>query len=162
MRPLIERILGQMELMLLTGMKEVAYEAQEAEWCEVECPALVRLFVNKRGEFVRWILVAASREEAVGVLQGMQWAWDKRKTKPNTEERSIQKAVKLVVNIINAVLMDKIQEEEWKHEANKLGKYVRIVCDMIDALDCGVDGEDYPRVMYETTRILEGVEGEHH
>jgi hypothetical protein len=40
-----------MELMLLTGMDEVAYEAQEEEWCDVERPALVRLFVNKREEF---------------------------------------------------------------------------------------------------------------
>ena len=62
-RPVIERILLQMELMLLTGMDEVIDEAQEAEWSDVECPALVRLFVNKRGEFARWILDAASREE---------------------------------------------------------------------------------------------------
>ena len=31
MRPLIERILGQMELMLLTGMDDVSDEAQEEE-----------------------------------------------------------------------------------------------------------------------------------
>ena len=74
MRPVIERILGHMELMLLTGMDEVADEAQEEEWSDVECPALVRLFVNKRGEFARWILDAASREEVVGILKGMQWA----------------------------------------------------------------------------------------
>ena len=72
MRPVIERLLGQMELMLLTGIDEVADEAQEEEWSEVECPTLVRLFINKRGEFARWILDATSREEAVRVLQGMQ------------------------------------------------------------------------------------------
>ena len=31
---------------------------------------------------------------------------------------------------------------------------------MMDALDCGIDVEDYPRVMYESTRILKNVEGE--
>ena len=65
----------------------------------------------------------------------MQWAWDKRKTKPGTEERSIQEAVKLVVDIISAVLMGGIQEEEWEQKAKKFGKYVRPVCDMMDALD---------------------------
>jgi len=78
-----------MELMLLTGMDEVADEAHEPEWSDVECPALVRLFVNTRGEFARWILGAANKEEAVGIMKGVQWAWDKRKTKPATEERII-------------------------------------------------------------------------
>ena len=71
MRPVIERILGQMELMLLTCMDEVADEAHEPEWSDVEFPALVKLFVNKRGEFARWILDAANREEAVGILKGV-------------------------------------------------------------------------------------------
>ena len=91
----------------------------------------------------------------------MQWAWDKRKTKPDTEERSIHEAVIMVVDIISAALMGMIQEEKWEEEAKKFGTYVRTVCDMMYALDCGVDVEDYPRVMYETTRILESLEGEH-
>ena len=90
----------------------------------------------------------------------MQWAWDKRKTKPYTEERSIQEAVKLPVNNNNAVLMDKIQEGAWGEEAKTFGKNAKTVCDMMDALDCGVDVEDYPRVIYEATRILESMEGE--
>jgi len=38
-----------MELILLTGIDEVADEAHEKEWSDVDCPALVRLFINKRG-----------------------------------------------------------------------------------------------------------------
>jgi len=72
MMPVIERLLGQLELILLTKMDEVADEAQEEEWSDVEYPALVRLFVNKREEFARWISDAANREEAVGILKGMQ------------------------------------------------------------------------------------------
>ena len=105
---------------------------------------------------------ATNREEAVGVMQGMQWAWDKRRTKPDTEERSIHEAVKLVVDSVNASLMDKNREAEWAEEAKNFGKNVRTVCDMMDALDCGVDVEDYPRVMHETTRTLESLEGEQH
>jgi hypothetical protein len=33
---------------------------------------------------------------------------------------------------------------------------------MMDALYCGIDVEDYPRVMYEATRIRENDEVEHH
>ena len=131
-----------MELIQFTRMDEVADEAHEDEWSDVECPALVRLFINKRGEFARWILDAANREEAVGAIPGMQWAWDKRKTKPDTEHMSIQEAIKLVVDSVNAALMDKILEEEWKEEAKNFGKKVRTVCDMMDALDFGVDVED--------------------
>jgi ribonuclease HI len=83
------------------------------------------------------MLDAASREEAVGIFKGMQWAWDKRKTKPDTEERSIQEAVKLVVDGVNAALMDKIHEEGWEEDARSFGKNVRTVCDMMDALECG-------------------------
>ena len=69
----------------------------------------------------------------------MQWAWDKRKTKPDTEERRIHEAVKMVVDKISAALMDRIQEQEWEEEAKHFGKNVRTVCDMMDALDCGVE-----------------------
>jgi hypothetical protein len=31
---------------------------------------------------------------------------------------------------------------------------------MMDVLDCGMDGKDYPMVMYESTRILERSEGD--
>jgi len=65
-------------------MDKVADVGQEEEWSDAECLALVRLFINKRGEFARWMMDAENREEAVGVMHGMQWAWDKRKTKPDT------------------------------------------------------------------------------
>jgi hypothetical protein len=159
-KPVIERLLGQRKLMILTGMDEVEDEAQEEELSEVECPAYVQLFINKRGVFARWIMDVASREEAVGVLQGLQWAWDKRKTKPDTEERSIQEAVKLVVDSVNKALMGQIREEEWEEEVKKFGQHVRTVCGMMDALGCGVDEDDYPRIMFETTRLMESLEGE--
>jgi hypothetical protein len=49
MRPVIERLMRQMELILLTGMDEVVDVEHEEEWSDAECPALVRLFINKRG-----------------------------------------------------------------------------------------------------------------
>ena len=66
----------------------------------------------------------------------------------------------MVVDKISAALMDRIQEQEWEEEAKHFGKNVRTVCDMMDALDCGVEVEDCPRLMFEPTRILESLEGE--
>ena len=57
-----------MKIILLTDMKEVADVEQEEECSDAECFALVRLFNNKRGEFARWMMDAANREEAVGVM----------------------------------------------------------------------------------------------
>ena len=57
-----------MEMILLTCMEEVAYVGQEEEWSDAECPALVRLFINKRVEFARWMMDATNREEAVEVM----------------------------------------------------------------------------------------------
>ena len=89
----------------------------------------------------------------------MQWAWDKRKTKPKPEERSIQEPVKMMVESINEALTDKIQGGVWRDEARNFGKYVKTACDMMVAFDCGFDVVDYPRVMYEATRILDNDEG---
>jgi hypothetical protein len=65
----------------------------------------------------------------------------------------------MMVDSFNVALMDKIQEGTWGEEARNFGKYVKTVCDMIDVLDCGIDVEDYPRAMYEATRILESIKG---
>ena len=65
-----------------------------------------------------------------------------------------------MMDSVNAALMGKIQDDGWEEEARSFGKNFKTVCDMMDALDCGVDVEDYPRVMYESTRILESSEGD--
>ena len=91
-RPIFERLLGQLELALLGGTEEVVSKNTESEWSIVDCPALVRLFMNKQREFARFIMSASSKAEAVGELINMQAAWDRRKTKQDTEERSLQEA----------------------------------------------------------------------
>ena len=64
-----------------------------------------------------------------------------------------------MVENVSGALVDKIQDGAWKDEARNFGKHVRTMCDMMDALDCGIDADDYPRAMYEATRILENDEG---
>jgi hypothetical protein len=47
-KPVIERLLGQMEMALLGGMEDAAHVYQETKWTTADCPAIVRLFVNKQ------------------------------------------------------------------------------------------------------------------
>jgi hypothetical protein len=64
------------------------------------------------------------------------------------------------VDSVSAALVNMIREVDWEEIARSCGNIVRTVCDIMDALDFGVDVKDYPRVMYESTRILESIEGE--
>ena len=72
--PVFERLLCQLELALLGGVEDVADIRTENEWRIVECPAMVRMFVNKQKSFARFVLEAASHEEAVGSLMTLQRA----------------------------------------------------------------------------------------
>ena len=80
-KPIFERLLGQLELALLGGMEEVVGIRTEMEWTTMECPAIVRLFVNKQREFARFVMDASSQDEAVGAVRKLHGAWVRRKTK---------------------------------------------------------------------------------
>jgi hypothetical protein len=67
-KPVFERLMGQLELALMGGLEEVTDIRTDSEWGTVDCPALVRMFVNKQRGFARFVLEAASHEEAVGSL----------------------------------------------------------------------------------------------
>ena len=58
----------------------------------MECPAIVRLFLNKQREFARFVMATSSQDEAVGAVMKLQGAWDKRNTKQDTEERNLHEA----------------------------------------------------------------------
>ena len=73
-KPVFERLLGQLELALLGGMEDVADIRTENELRTVDHPAMVRMFVNKQNSFARFGLEATSHEEAVGSLMTLQWA----------------------------------------------------------------------------------------
>ena len=71
-KPIFERLLGQLELALLGGMEEEVSIRTETEWATVECPAIARLFVNKQREFARLGMDAANHDEAVGVVMNLK------------------------------------------------------------------------------------------
>jgi hypothetical protein len=55
------------------------------------------------------VLEAASHEEAVGAIMTLQWAWDRRKTKQDTKERSMQDAGQRVFNALQNVLSEDLE-----------------------------------------------------
>jgi hypothetical protein len=91
-KPILERLLGQLELALLGGMEDVVNTHMETEWRTVDCPTIVRFFVNKQSEFARFLMAASSKDEVVGAVMSLHATWDKRKTKQDTEERILQEA----------------------------------------------------------------------
>jgi hypothetical protein len=49
-----------------------------------------------------------------------------------------------------------MDERGWIKAAREFGEAVKQLCDMLDALECDVIVENYPRVMYEAGRQKEG------
>ena len=85
----------------------------------------------------------------------LQGAWDKRKTKQDTEERSSQEEGHAIYVVIQNALSDRMEGEEWRKAAIQLGGCIKTLCGMLGAVDCDVDVENYPRVMYEAERETE-------
>ena len=92
LKPVMEGLLGQLEATLVTGMEEVPVERNEGVWDNVACPAIVHLVVNKQELFVRALLGkgVSSWDHIKLEFIRLQWLMDRRKTKAETEERSVQ------------------------------------------------------------------------
>ena len=73
-------------------MEEVPGERNEEEWGNVVCPAIVQLMVNKQELFVRALLGKGINlwDQTKLAFIRQQWLMDRRKTKAETEERSVQ------------------------------------------------------------------------
>jgi hypothetical protein len=50
--------------------------------------------------------------------------WDKRKTKQDTEERSLQETGQALYIAIHNVLSDRMEQIEWKEAAKQFGTYI--------------------------------------
>jgi hypothetical protein len=87
----MDGLLGQLETALVTGMEEVPGERNEPVWVNVACPAIVQLVVNKQELFARALLGrgVSSWDQTKLAFIKLQWLMDRRKTKAETEERSV-------------------------------------------------------------------------
>ncbi len=70
----LRKVVGAVGIGITGGLHDVAGVRTENEWRSVDCPAIVQMFVNKQKGFARYVLEAASHEEAVGSLMTLQWA----------------------------------------------------------------------------------------
>ena len=88
----LEGLLGQLEEALMTRMEEVPGERNEGIRDNVACPAIVQLVVNKQDMFVRALMGkgVSSWDHTKLAFIRLQWLMDIRKTKAETEERSVQ------------------------------------------------------------------------
>jgi hypothetical protein len=100
-------------------------------------------------------MATTSHDEAVGAVMKLQGNRDRRRTKQDTEERSLKEAGQAVYMAIQNALSDRMAETEWKEAAKQFGTYTQTLCRMLDALECDVDVANYPRVMYEAEREKE-------
>jgi len=88
----------------------------------------VRLFVNKQRELARFVMDAASHDEVVGSLMSLQLAWDIRKTKQDTEVRSLHEVGQMVFTSVQNALSDKMEEGGWERAAKHFGESVKSLC----------------------------------
>jgi hypothetical protein len=87
----METMLGHLELALMTRMEEIPGELNDEERDDTACPAIVRLAVNKRDLFARAMLGNVHTWDQTKLFFiKHQWMEDKRKTKAETEERSVK------------------------------------------------------------------------
>ena len=61
----------------------------------------------------------------------------------------------MVFKAIQNALNDKMEERGWAKTAKHFGETIKSLCELLDVLECDINVEDYPRVMYEAGRHRE-------
>jgi hypothetical protein len=105
-------------------MEEVPGERNEGVWDNVACPAVVQPVVNKQELFVRALLgngISSWDHTKLSFIR-LHWLMDRRKTKAETEERSVQDcAIRVYKNLQH--MTDKAgPEEDWTTRGIELGE----------------------------------------
>jgi hypothetical protein len=132
-------------------MEEVPGERNETEWVNVACSAIVQLVVNKQELFVRALLGrgVSSWDQTKLAFIKLQWLMDGRKTKAETEERSVQDcAIRVYKNL--QIMTDKAgPEEDLATRGIEFGEAMGELLRILEAVETGVDADDFPRAMYQ-------------
>jgi hypothetical protein len=112
----METMLGHLEFTLMTGMEEVPGELNDEEHDDAACPAIARLAMNKQDLFAKALMgdVHTWDQTKLFLIQH-QWIEDRRKTKAETEERSVQECVIKVFKGMNCMTSKTGTKEEWRN-----------------------------------------------
>jgi hypothetical protein len=89
-RPKVEAVMGNVEeLQLATTEQQQAIAGQDHE--EAPCPAIVGMLIYGQEEYAKVLMGgdAHTREQTRAAFEGIQWIEDMRKTKAESEERSL-------------------------------------------------------------------------
>ncbi len=119
----METMLGHLEIVLMTGMEEIPGELNDEEHNDAACPSIARLTVNKQELFARALLGDVHTWDRTKLFFiRHQWIEDKRKTKAETEERSIQECAIRVFKGLNFMTSRTRTEEDWRNWGRSLEK----------------------------------------
>jgi len=153
LKPVMDGLLSRLEEALMIGMEEVPGERSERIWVNVACPAIVQLVVNKHEVFVRNLLGkdVSSWDLTKLAFIRIQWMIARRKTKAETEERSVQDcAIRVYKNL--QLMTDKAgPEEDWTTRGIEFGEAMGELLRILEAVETGVEADDYPRAMYQAS-----------
>jgi hypothetical protein len=76
---------------------------------------------------------------------------DRRKTKAETKERSVQDCVIRVYKNLQ-IMTDKAgPEEDWATRGIEFGEAMGELLRILEAMETGVDADDFPRAMYQAS-----------
>jgi hypothetical protein len=88
-------------------------------------------------------------------IRDLQWIWDKSKTKTGTKARSLQEALPSVIGIMRDGLEGRIHTDKWLGSARELTRNLEALRMMVEALDIGVDVQDYPQLCQQVDYVPE-------
>jgi len=145
----IEALLGNAEeLLLATAEQQWAIVGQEHE--ETPCPAIVGMLIFGQEEYAKVLMGgdAHTREQTRAAFEGIQWITDRRKTKPETEERALQKKLTRILRVLEELILVDGDAEEWKRRAWSFGEAMKDFIWFLETVDTGVDIGNYPRTLY--------------
>jgi hypothetical protein len=130
-------------------MEEVPEELNDEERDDTACPAIVRLAVNKEKIFARALLgnVHTWDQTKLFFIEDQRLE-DKRKTKAETEERLVHECAIRVFKGLNCMAARKSTDEDWRNWGRSFGEAMGDLLRIMEAVETGVDVENYPRAMF--------------
>ena len=136
------------ELLLATVEQQRAIAGQDHE--EAPCPAIVGMLIFGQEEYAKVMMGgdAHTREQTRAAFEGIQWIADRKKTKAETEERSLQEKLTRIFRGLKEMILVDGDAEEWKRRAWSFGEAMNDFIWFLETVDTGVDIGNYPRTLY--------------
>jgi hypothetical protein len=146
----VEALLGNVaEMLLATVEQQQAINGEDHE--EAPCPAIVGMLIYGKEEYAKVLMGGDThtRDQTRAAFEGIQWIADRRKTKADSEERSLQEKLTRILRGLKEMILLDGDAEEWKRRVWSFGEAMKDFIWFVETVDIGVDVGNYPRVMYQ-------------